>query len=293
VLLPAEDRHLLGERLRPQLLREMAFTLLKSQQRSYSARSENNAGHALRLVTYNVHSCLGLDGRLSPRRIARVLAALDPDVVALQELDVGRTRSGGVDQAHVIAEALAMDLHFLPCLEISGEKYGNAVLSRLPMQLMRADSLPSFLPACEPRGALWVRIEQNGEVLNVITTHLGLHPQERQHQIDALLGPDWLSHPECQGPVVLCGDFNCGPRSAAYRRLSRVIRDAQRDPGLQPQRTWFSPWPLTRIDYVFVSGHIAVTNVGTAQGQLARVASDHLPVVAELILSRSLELQGE
>jgi endonuclease/exonuclease/phosphatase family metal-dependent hydrolase len=155
------------------------------------------------------------------------------------------------------------------------------------MRLMRAKRFPSEASAREPRGALWVCIEQHGHVLNLITTHLGLLPGERLQQVETLLGPDWLGHPECRRPAVLCGDFNCGPRSMIYRRLTRVLRDAHAQRGNVPQRTWFSPWPLARLDYIFVSKELGVDHFGTGDSRLARVASDHRPVFAELILPAS------
>ena len=111
-----------------------------------------------RILTYNVHRCLGTDGRLSPERIADVIAAYEPDVVALQELDVGRLRSGGVDQAHAIARALGMHVHFHASLRVLEEQYGNAILTHRPSQLVKAEALPGWArrPSLEPRVALQV-----------------------------------------------------------------------------------------------------------------------------------------
>ncbi|NIQ00827.1 MAG: EEP domain-containing protein, partial [Nitrospinaceae bacterium] len=111
-------------------------------------------------MSYNVHSCLGMDGKLSPSRIARIIAHYDPDIVCLQELDVGRLRTGSVDQAHFIARELEMEFHFFPALEVEEELYGDAILSRYPMHLVRAGRLPSSsgITPMEPRGALWTSI---------------------------------------------------------------------------------------------------------------------------------------
>jgi hypothetical protein len=165
----------------------------------------------IRIVTYNVHSCVGMDGVLSPERIARVIARHDPDVVALQELDVGRPRSGGVDQAREIARHLEMDLQFHPTIAVAEERFGDAVLSRLPMQEVRSGLLPglsglSGLPArwLEPRGAIWVELDVgDGRWLHLINTHLSLHPRERRLKVDALLGPEWLAHPHPGHDIVL------------------------------------------------------------------------------------------
>jgi endonuclease/exonuclease/phosphatase family metal-dependent hydrolase len=104
-------------------------------------------------MTYNVHRCVGADGRADPRRIAEVIAACQPDMVALQELDVGRLRTGGIDQAHVIAHLLGMSFHFHPALQVEDELYGDAILTALPMRLVKAGPLPGSV-GFEPRGAL-------------------------------------------------------------------------------------------------------------------------------------------
>ncbi|HEV7286378.1 MAG TPA: endonuclease/exonuclease/phosphatase family protein, partial [Kaistia sp.] len=82
-----------------------------------------------RILSYNVHACVGTDKKLSPERIARVIQSRDPDIVALQEIDVGRARSGRIDQAQVLAELLGMEAHFHPSTRIGpDEHYGDAIL---------------------------------------------------------------------------------------------------------------------------------------------------------------------
>lgn len=120
----------------------------------------------LRIMTYNIHSCIGMDGKISPQRIARVIAQHAPDIVALQELDVGRTWTNGADQAHLIAQFLDMKVHFLSTMHLEKGQYGNAILTRYPMRLIRAEELPGLpgKPHLEARGAIWVTIEVNGTV---------------------------------------------------------------------------------------------------------------------------------
>ena len=236
-------------------------------------------------MTYNVHSCIGMDGRLAPERIARVIARYAPDVVALQELDVGRVRTEGVDQAHLIARYLEMDFHFHPAMHIEEERYGDAILTHLPMRLVKADILPGLpeKPRLEPRGVLWVAVEVDGIEYQVLNTHLGLSPRERRLQAEALLGPDWLGHPDCRGPVVLCGDFNAMPSSPVCRRLRTRLLDAQIElDNHRPRRTFFTHFPLFRIDHLFVDPAIEVLDIEVPDTLLARVASDHLPLIAEL-----------
>ena len=239
----------------------------------------------LRVMTYNVHSCIGMDGKLAPERIARVIARYAPDVVALQELDVGRARTEGIDQAHLIARYLEMDFHFHPAMYIEEESYGDAILTHLPMRLVKAGTLPglSGKPRLEPRGALWVAIEMNGIEYQVLNSHLGLLPRERRVQAKALLGADWLGHPECRGPVVLCGDFNALPSSPVCRQLRTRLHDAQIElDHHRPRRTFSGRFPMARIDHVFVDPAIEVLDIEVPDTELARVASDHLPLITEL-----------
>jgi endonuclease/exonuclease/phosphatase family metal-dependent hydrolase len=248
------------------------------------------AAAALRILTYNVHGCRGTDGRLSPARIAAVIAEARPDVVALQELDAERARSGGLDQARAIARGLGMRFHFHAALRVEEERYGDAVLSALPLRLVRAGPLPGPLPR-EPRGALWVAVDLGaGTELQVINTHLGLLGRERLAQADALLGEGWLGHPDCRGrPAVLLGDFNAVPGSRAYRRLAGRLCDAQGSaapPGHRPRPTFPARWPVLRIDHVFLGGEVEAMEVKVLRGPLERVASDHLPLAVDIAVAR-------
>lgn len=242
----------------------------------------------LRILTYNVHRCRGTDRRLSPARIAEVVARCGPDIVALQELDIGRARTDHVDQAHLIARHLKMDFHFHSVLQVEEELYGDAVLTALPARLIKAGPLPGFAVArrLEPRGALWVAVEiGDGVDLHIVNTHLSLIGRERVRQVATLLGPDWLGHEDCDGPKILLGDFNAVPRSAAYKAVARRLSDAQMllRPRQRPQPTFPARLPTLRLDHVFVStASIQVTGVDVPRGALARVASDHLPLVVDV-----------
>ena len=244
-----------------------------------------NGDATVRIITYNVHSCVGMDEVLSPERIARVIARHDPDIVALQELDVGRPRTGGVDQAHEIARHLGMDLQFHPTITVAEERFGDAVLSRLPMREVRAGTLPP-LPGrgLEPRGALWVEIDVgNGRRLQVINTHLSLHPRERRLQVDALLGPQWLGDPRAAHDAVLCGDFNAMAWFPTCRSIATRLRDIHAGlPNRRPPNTWGGRFPIARIDHVFIDPRLEVVHVDVPRDQWSQVASDHRPLVVDL-----------
>jgi endonuclease/exonuclease/phosphatase family metal-dependent hydrolase len=237
-----------------------------------------------RLMTYNVHRCVGVDRKLDVSRIAGVIAEHEPDIVCLQELDVGRARTGFVDQAGSIAEQLAMSYHFHPAMRVEAELYGDAILTHLPEKLIRSGPLPTVrgVPGLEPRGALWVSIEIDGASLNVFNTHLGLVPREQRLQAAALVGDQWLGHADCTGPTLLTGDFNATSLTRPYQTLTRKLADCQRSLGLKPSvKTFPSSFPAIRIDHCFTSPEIVVTAVKAPFSPLARMASDHLPLIID------------
>lgn len=237
-----------------------------------------------RILTYNVHRCVGADRRLDVGRVAEVIARLNPDIVALQELDVGRARTGGVDQAHEIARRLKMTFHFHPALKVEEELYGDAILTVLPERLIQTGPLPGHpaIPQLEPRGALWTGIEVDGLEVQVINTHLGLVPKEQQIQAAWLAGQTWLGHPMRTGPTILLGDFNATGTSVVYRTLTAKLEPARRlSPIKSPTSTFPSALPVLRIDHIFVSQEIVVENVFAPFEPLTRAASDHLPLVMD------------
>lgn len=277
--------------LRPVDLRNGAFQHLKIMERKPVAaykRTVATPPDTLRVMTYNVHSCIGMDGKLDAERIARVIARAGPDVVALQELDVGRSRTAGMDQAQLIAHYLEMEFQFHPALHLEEERYGDAILTHLPQRLVKAGPLPGLAdkPLLEPRGALWVAIELHGKEVQVINTHLGLHPRERMAQVAVLLGSDWLANDKCRDPVILCGDFNALPLSSVCRRLAGRLKDVQIEAQRhRPQSTYSGRFPTVRIDHIFTSPGLEVTGIEVPGSELARSASDHLPLIAEIRLS--------
>lgn len=237
-----------------------------------------------RLLTYNVHRCVGVDRQLDVARIVAVIAEYEPDIVCLQELDVGRARTGHVDQAQTIADGLSMSVHFNAAMRVEAELYGDAILTPHPERLIKVGPLPTLkgVPGLEPRGALWAVIDLGAATVNVVTTHLGLVPREQRLQAKALVGPDWLGHPDCIGPTILTGDFNATSITRPYQTLVRRLDDAQTRLGLKPTlKTFPSSFPAIRIDHCFVSPDIRVTAARAPFSPLARMASDHLPLIID------------
>lgn len=241
-----------------------------------------------RILSYNVHRCVGMDRRLDIGRVAAVIAAAKPDIVALQEVDVGRARTGGVDQAHELARRLEMDFAFNAALRVAEELYGDAILTLAPQRVVKAGPLPGYdrLPGLEPRGALWVEVDIDGATLQVINTHFGLVPSEQHAQVRALVSERWLGHPLRRDPLILAGDFNATRRTLAHRTLAAALTDARK--AARPRRararataTFPAVAPVLNIDHIFASADIRVTRVAVPSDALARIASDHRPLVAD------------
>ena len=275
--------------VRPSDLRAAGRALLGREPlastRHAGARTESH----LRVMTYNTHGCAGMDGRVSPQRIARVVQQQSADLIALQELDHGRSRSRSEDQSTLVAEALGYHVVFCPTvLHGHSGRYGHALFSRWPIEVIQVAELPgasgSWWP--EPRGALWARIEVNGVDINIVTTHLGLSPRERQAQMQVLLGPNWLGPVIAKEPVILCGDFNLSPGSVPYGLAASKLTDVQAArEGHAPKSTFSSTRPFMRIDHIFVSAHFETENAFVPRNDLTRVSSDHLPLLADLSFS--------
>ena len=207
-------------------------------------------------------------------RIAAVIGSYRPDVVALQEVDVCRLRSGGVDQAQALADRLGLASTFAACIVWEGaERYGLATLSRWPVDDHEVLELPARhgRRRAEPRRALVTRVRWpgRGRPLTVMNTHLSVKRAERPAQIAALV------EAVRDDDVIVLGDLNCGTRGASYRTLARRLRAAT--PRL---RTWPARLPLVQLDHVLYRGSLQPVVGGVWTGGPARQASDHLPVVA-------------
>jgi endonuclease/exonuclease/phosphatase family metal-dependent hydrolase len=288
-----------------------------------SLRAESPQAISLRVMTYNIHSCKGRDGKVRPDRIVQVIREYHPDVVALQEVRVGRVDvkkpTEGVieppvgeppllpptvieprdpskvpadpvpftDQPRAIADALGMRYVFYPLVRTERTDFGIAILSRYPLHLVRASNLPT-LPRRKPleqRGALWAEVKVGTISVQVLTTHLGLNSRERDTQVDALLGKEWLGSEKFTKPFVLCGDFNARPSQSPYKRLTKFTLDAPSSLGKdKTKKTWPSRFPVFRIDHVFIPKSSRALSAEVPKNSLTKTASDHLPVIVDLAL---------
>jgi endonuclease/exonuclease/phosphatase family metal-dependent hydrolase len=244
-------------------------------------------GTRLRVLTYNIHSCLDQRREVCHDRTLRALKLLNPDVAALQEIDVGIPRTGGVDQIRYIAENLGLRFAFCPAVIHPRGRYGIGILSRYPLEVYRCGRLPALRPfRFERRCALHAGLHTPGGRVQLFNTHLGLFGPERRIQAAALAGKNWMGSVSPGEPIVFCGDLNAGPRSPAYRRLSVGLRDVQQSDDGQPvaRPTFSAQRPFLRLDHMFVSRHFRVLAVDVPRGEFFRKVSDHLPLCVDLIL---------
>ena len=242
----------------------------------------------LRVATYNVHGCVGMDGQRSESRIADVIASLSADIVGLQELDQNRARSAAVDQAGLIAKQLGWHHYFHPAMQRAEELYGDAILSRYPITVRKAVELPGNPPwyCRETRGVTWAVAETPLGSVHIINSHFGLGRRERVLQAQLLTSPEWLGRLPANTPLIVLGDFNSLPWSRAYRVLESQLRDVRRLVGSPLSfRTYPTAFPALAVDHIFVSTAFKPTGVSVHRDAPARVASDHFPLVADLVRS--------
>jgi endonuclease/exonuclease/phosphatase family metal-dependent hydrolase len=224
----------------------------------------------LRVVSYNIHLGIGRDGRFLPQRILQVLEELQADVVALQEVQLG---AGGFDMLQYLAEGTGY--HPVPGPTIHhpvNGAYGNALLTKHSTCSVRHIDLS--YRACEPRAALDVELACNGRPLRVIATHLGLRMAERRAQIKHLLR---AFEEDPVMPTVLLGDLN---EWFLWGRPSRWLH-AYFKPTPAP-KTFPAGRPIFALDRIWMRPRKLLTRVRAHGTPLARVASDHLPLVGEL-----------
>jgi len=231
------------------------------------------SGGCLAVASYNVHCWVGRDGRYDLSRVTGVLRELRADVVALQEVAGGPESADGDTPLDLVSHALGAAVVRGPTLERKGFPYGNAVMTRLPV--LRARRLDLSVGRGEPRGALDLLLEAPGLPLRVLATHLSLRAPERRLQVRRLV--EALDAGERDLPVVLLGDMNEWVRGmGALRPLHRCLG---RTPG---RRTFPSGGPILSLDRIWVRPRERLAALVVHRSPAARVASDHLPIRAEL-----------
>jgi endonuclease/exonuclease/phosphatase family metal-dependent hydrolase len=227
----------------------------------------------LKLVSWNVHGCVGTDGEFSPERIAEVLAGLAPDLALLQEVGDNAGIHPPIDQANVLAHQLGLTCAVGITIRTSRHGFGNCTLSRLP--ILDSESVDLSFAGREPRLGLRVVVGRDELRLTTLNVHLGLGADERRHQLSQLLPVI-----DCARPLILAGDFNDFPPGPVTFTLHHRLRDVSAK--IAKRRTWPSRFPLLRLDRIYLSPEVRIGEVRIDRSPSARLASDHLPVVCEL-----------
>lgn len=221
------------------------------------------------IATYNIHGAVGCDGVFSPVRVAEVLREIDADIIALQEVPLGGSNTPNV--LTELRQATGFSQAEGPACDLPERRYGNAVLSRYPIMSVRCIDL-SF-GSREPRSALDADVDCYGHPLRVVATHLGLRPSERRHQIRRLL--EVFDTEEM--PVILMGDIN--EWFMWGRPLRWLVSHFQAAPA---PKTFPSRHPLFALDRIWIRPRHRLVHVKAHTSPLARIASDHLPLVARI-----------
>ncbi len=226
-----------------------------------------------KVATYNIRKCIGTDRRRDPARILSVLAEIDADIVALQEADRRFGQRSSAIPHHMFLE----NSPYVP-VELSGRAHGigwhgNALLVRKGIEIRHA--APLTIPMLEPRGAVMAELRLGGMSLRVLGLHLDLSGLWRRRQIRAILAHlDGRPQPM---PTIIMGDFNqWSDRGALSEFAFHHHRLVKTPPSFHSRR------PVARLDRIIVSHDLAVANAGAHVSALARMASDHLPLWADL-----------
>lgn len=231
----------------------------------------------LRVASYNIHRGFGRDRRQDLDRVASVLRELSADVLALQEVDSDPEHPDVLDQLAHLATATGFQAVTGPTLRRRGSAYGNLLLTRASVG--EVAHLDLCVAGCEPRGAIDAEVVLDGLAMRVVVTHLGLRPRERREQIARL-----LSRVRGRGEtlLVVLGDFN------EWIPGSRVLRPLRQALGTGTRHATFpARFPVLSLDKIFVSPARALRASWVHRTPAASVASDHLPVVAELDLAEA------
>lgn len=228
-------------------------------------------------VSYNIHQCVGTDGKRDPERIAAVIRETKADILGLQEVDFSPLGEKKSHQLDYLAEATGMNAVAGPTIRSADIHFGNALLTSREITNVTFHDLT--VVRRQPRGLIDAEIECDGKGVRVLVTHLGLALNERRRQAQSLIRILRQQKNNCALTLVI-GDINeWRPRGFALYSLNSHL-------GKVPSpRTFPSFFPVFALDRIWVKPSAALSQVKIAHSRLARIASDHLPVLATVNLS--------
>jgi len=238
-----------------------------------------------RLLTYNIHKGIGgVDRRYRLGRIVEAVGHCEPDVVLLQEVDDGAPRSRRHRQVDLLADALGLPHRaYQRNVTLRTGYYGNAILSRFPLYDVR--HLDLTVPLKKRRRALAAhcrfRFGGHSHTILVFNFHLGLAGFERTIQVRRFLDSDMLKHTHKSTPVIAAGDFN----DAWGRLRRRLLEPAGFTPVAKRVRTFPAFMPMRTLDWIYHRGDISLHHAFASHTEVAKQASDHLPLVADFLIT--------
>jgi endonuclease/exonuclease/phosphatase family metal-dependent hydrolase len=232
----------------------------------------------LRVVTYNIHRCRGLDGRTLPHRAIEVLLSLNADIIALQEV-IGAGPNGS-SHAEEIGAGLGMGWVMASVRHLRGHQFGNLVLSRFPIRQYYQYDLS--WKTCEPRCMQRVDVNVHGNVLHVYNVHLGTAILERRHQARWLA--EIVADRHVSGAKLVLGDFNEWMRGLTTTLLSSRLKSVDLRDYLLRRRTYPGLFPILHLDHIYYAGPLDIVGVELARTRRSLVASDHLPLIADILI---------
>lgn len=240
------------------------------------------------MLTYNIHRAIGLDRRFKPERIIEIINEINPDIALLQEVDEGVPRSKELNLAKEIAEACGFPYYKLGHnVTLKKGNYGNATLSKFPISRERNINLT--IDNKKSRGCQHTTIDINPKKsIEVFNLHLGLSAKERQKQAGLLFHSEEYLLIKKKAPCVVAGDFN------DWRSLLRALfieglgftcaTDSTKRWGESAIKTFPSFAPRGGLDRVYYKGRVNCLSANRYEKNIAKIASDHLPIVVEFKL---------
>jgi len=239
--------------------------------------------HRFRIATYNIHKCRGVDGRVHPERIARVLEEVAADVISLQEVVSHDGAAIADHQADYLAGRLGLFGAMGETRKHRGGAYGNVTLSRWDFKLIRPIDIT--IAGREQRAALRTDIRLGRHVLHVFNVHLGTAVRERRQQAVRLLDRDLLRAMDISGPRIVLGDFNEWVHGLVTRTLVAEFHLTDLRGYLTRVRSYPALLPLLNLDHIYLDHHLKIEKAFFHRSRRSMIASDHLPLVADLVLS--------
>jgi len=233
----------------------------------------------VRIATYNIHRCRGMDRRVVPSRIIDVLREIDADVIALQEV-IG-AGPVGAGQAEEIGAGLGMGWVMNCVRSLRQHQFGNVVLSRYP--IVHHSQYDLSWRTCEPRNCQRADLDIDGHTLHVYNVHLGTAVLERRYQAGRLAS--FVHDRRVTGPKIILGDFNEWMKGLATKTLSSLFESVDISTHLKRRRTYPGLFPVVHLDHIYYDGKVEVVSVEMPRTRLSLMASDHLPLVANLKIS--------